>query len=74
MEESMKKTVTAMIAGFNPDKYADERREKVLKLVRKKEKQMPPVEAPMIEEEEGAGPVDLVAVLEESMRRAKRDG
>ncbi len=30
------------------------------------------VEAPEIEAEEGAGPADLVAALEESMRRVKK--
>ena len=72
-ERSMKETVGNMIVEFNPHKYADERRKKIVKLLRKKEKQMPPVEAPLIEEEEGEGPVDLVAVLEESMRKVKRD-
>jgi len=70
-EGSMKRAVEDMIAEFSPHKYADERRKKIVKLLGKKEKQMPPVEAPRIEEEEGEGPVDLVAVLEESMRRMK---
>jgi hypothetical protein len=31
------------------------------------------VEAPALEEEEGEGPADLIAALEESMRKVKRD-
>ena len=72
-EQSMKKAVEDMIVKFSPGKYADKRRKKIAKLLRKKQRQMPPVEAPLVEEEEGKGPVDLVAVLEESMRRMKKD-
>jgi DNA end-binding protein Ku len=73
VEGSMKRAIEDMIAEFNPDKYADERRKKIMKLLNKKEKQMPPVEAPRIEEEEGGTPVDLVAVLEESMRKVRKN-
>ena len=62
-----------MTADFNPDKYADERREKLVKLLKKKAKQQAPVEAPALEEEEGEGPADLIAALEESMRKVKKD-
>jgi DNA end-binding protein Ku len=72
-QRSMKKIIDEMTAEFNPEKYVDERQKKIVKLLKKKERQMPPVEAPRIEEEEGEGPVDLVAVLEESMRKVKRD-
>jgi DNA end-binding protein Ku len=68
----VKKIIKEMIADFNPDKYADERRKKIVKLLDKKVKQKALVEAPEIEEEEGEGPVDLVAVLEESMRKVKK--
>jgi len=67
----MKKIIKEMTAAFNPDKYADDRRKKIMKLLQKKAKEKAPVEAPEIEEEEGEGPVDLVAVLEESMRKVK---
>jgi DNA end-binding protein Ku len=67
----MKKIIKEMTAGFNPDKYADDRRKKIMKLLEKKAKEKPPVEAPEIEEEEEEGVVDLVAVLEESMRKVK---
>ena len=68
----MKKIIKEMTAGFNPDKYADERRKKIMKLLEKKIKEKAAVEAPEVGEEEGEGPVDLVAVLEESMRKAKK--
>ncbi len=69
----MKKIIKEMTADFNPDKYADERREKIMKLLKKKAKEKAPVEAPEVEEEEGEGPVDLIAALEESMRKVKKD-
>ena len=43
-----------------------------MKLLEKKAKEKAPVEAPQVEEKEGEGPVDLVAVLEESMRKVKK--
>ena len=41
--------------------------------LQKKEKKQALVEAPHVEEEEGKSPVDLVAVLEESMRKVKKN-
>jgi len=69
----MKKSITKMMADFNPGKYADERREKVMDLLKKKAKGKNPVEAPHVEEEEGEGPADLVAALEEIMRKVKKN-
>jgi DNA end-binding protein Ku len=69
----LKKIIREMTADFNPDKYADERRTKLVNLLKKKAKRQAPVEAPALEEEEGEGPVDLIAALEESMRKVKRD-
>ncbi len=69
----MKTTIKEMSAAFNPDKYADERRKKIMRLLEKKAKEKGPVEAPEVEEEEGEGPIDLVAVLQESMRKVKRN-
>jgi len=68
----MKKIIKDMTADFNPDKYADKRRKKIMKILEKKIKEKAAVEAPEIEEEEGEGPVDLVAVLEKSMRKMKK--
>ena len=69
----MKKIIRDMAGRFNPDSYADERRKKILQLLRKLAKDRGPVEAPETEEEEREGPADLAAVLAESTRRAKRD-
>jgi len=69
----MKKIIKGMTADFNPDKFADERREKILEILKKKAKRTAPVEAPEVEEEEGEGPVDLIAVLEKSMRKVKKN-
>lgn len=69
----LKKIIKGMTTDFNPDKYADERREKIMKLLRKIAKEKAPVEAPEVEEEEGEGPVDLIAALEESMRKVKKN-
>jgi len=68
----MKKIIKKMITDFNPEKYADERRKKILDLLEKKAKEKAPVEAPEVEEE-GEGPADLVAALEESMRKMKKN-
>ena len=58
-----------MMSDFTPEKYADGRRKKIMDLLKKKTKEKAPVEAPQIE---GEGPADLVAALEESMRKVKK--
>jgi DNA end-binding protein Ku len=70
-ENRIKKSVKQMIEDFNPGKYADERRKRVMDLLKAKAKEKAPVEAPAVEEEEREGPADLVAALEESMRKVK---
>ena len=70
-ESRVKKSVEQMIEDFNPEKYADERRKRIMDLLEAKAKERAPVEAPAVEEEEGEGPADLVAALEESMRKVK---
>jgi len=72
-ENRIKKSVKQMIEDFHPEKYADERRKKIMNLLEAKAKEKPPVEAPAVEEEEGEGPADLVAALEESMRKVKEN-
>ena len=67
----MKKNIAKRIRDFDPGKYANERREKLVKLLARKAKEQAPVQAPVSEEEEGSGPADLVAALEESMRKMK---
>jgi DNA end-binding protein Ku len=70
-EERMKKNITGMIADFDPGKYADGRRNKISALLDAKMKEKALVEAPSIADEEGEGPADLVAALEQSMRKVK---
>ena len=41
-------------------------------LLKKKAREKAPVQAPAVEEEEGEGPADLIAALEESMRQVKQ--
>jgi DNA end-binding protein Ku len=69
----MKRIIKGMISDFNPDKYADKRREKILTLLKKKARETAPVEAPEVEEEEGEGPADLIAMLQKSMRKVKKN-
>jgi DNA end-binding protein Ku len=70
-QSQIKKSIEHMIEDFDPGKYANERRKKLVDLLATKAKEKAPVEAPVVEEEEGEGPADLVAALEESMRKVK---
>jgi DNA end-binding protein Ku len=70
-EVRIKKSIGKMTKDFDPGKYADGRRKGIMDLLMKKAKEHPPVEAPSAAEEEGEGPADLVAALEESMRKVK---
>src|SRR5512136_1334372 len=72
-ENQIKKSIERMIEDFDPGKYADERRKKLVDLIVAKAKEKALVEAPAVEEEEGEGPADLVAALEESMRKVKEN-
>ncbi|HEX9022911.1 MAG TPA: Ku protein [Geobacteraceae bacterium] len=69
----MKKSIKAMMAEFDPEKYADERRKKVMALLEQKAKEQPPVQAPVPEETEGEGPADLMAALTEAMAQVKKN-
>lgn len=69
----MKNSIEKMMADFNPGKYADGRREKVLELLKEKTKGKATVEAPEVEKGEGEGPVDLIAALEEIMHEVKKN-
>lgn len=68
----IKKSIKKMMGDFDPEKYADKRRKKIMDLLGKKVKEKAPVEAPEIEEE-GEGPADLIAALQESMRKVKKN-
>lgn len=70
--ERIRRAVQAMASDFHPAKYADLRHRKIIALIKKKARAKGTVEAPAVAEEEAEGPVDLVAVLERSMRKAKR--
>ncbi|MFA4901552.1 MAG: Ku protein [Desulfobaccales bacterium] len=69
----IKQSIKTMLADFNPVHYADERRKKIMDLLQRKAKEKAQVEAPVVEEEAGAGPPDLIAALEESMRQVKQN-
>jgi DNA end-binding protein Ku len=68
----MRKGIETMLTDFAPGKYADERRARVLELLKQKAKESAPVEAPAVEAEEEEGPADLVAALEKAMRDVKQ--
>ena len=67
----MQKEIEKLISKFDPGRYANERRKGIMDLLMQKAKERPPVEAPEVQEEEGEGPADLMAALEESMRKVK---
>jgi DNA end-binding protein Ku len=67
MKSRIKGSIKRMIAEFEPEKYADSRRTKVLDLLKRKVEGQTPVEAPPLADEEGEGPPDLVATLETAM-------
>lgn len=71
-KKRMERSIRNMMTDFDPAKYADKRREKVVDLLQMKMKEQAPVEAPAAEDEEGEGPADLVAALEEIMREVKK--
>ena len=68
----MNKSIENMMADFDPGKYADKRRERIMELLKQKMKENALVESPAVEEEEGEGPPDLVAALEDIMRDMKK--
>jgi DNA end-binding protein Ku len=69
----IKASIRRMMADFDPAKYADAHREKVLDLLQRKAKERAPVDAPQRAAEEGEGPPDLVAALEEIMLEVKKN-
>lgn len=70
-KKRMAASIEKMIEDFKPAKYSNERRTRIMDLVMQKAKEHAPVEAPAPAEESGEGPPDLVAALEESMRKVK---
>jgi len=71
-KERMKQTIRKMVARFDPEKYADQRREKIVALLKRKIKGKSLVQAPEAEEVEGKAPSDLADLLETSMRKREK--
>ena len=69
----MKERIERMRADFDPGKYADGRREKVMALLRREAQAHAPVESPVTEEEAGEGPPDLIAALEDAMAAVRKN-
>ena len=67
----MEQSIRQLRADFKPEKYADQRREKVLELLKGKMGNAT-VTAPAVTEAESEGPPDLVAALEEIMTEMKQ--
>ncbi len=67
----MTKSVERMLQDFEPSKYSNSRLKKISDIVAQKVKESALVDAPAVSSEDEAGPPDLVAALEESMRRVK---
>jgi len=72
-EKRVLNSIREMTKKFDPGQYADKRRTRIMELVMRKAKEQAPVEAPVLSEEEGEGPADLIAALEESMRKVKEN-
>ncbi|MEN6624418.1 MAG: Ku protein [Smithella sp.] len=72
-KKHLTKIIKAMTNGFSPEKYENEHQREMRKLIDKKVKDLAPVTAPVIEEEEeeGEGPPELISILQESMRNVK---
>lgn len=68
----IKNGINKMMAEFAPEKYSDARRKKLMDVLNKKAKGKARVEAPEAEEESGEAVADLMAVLEESMRKSNK--
>jgi DNA end-binding protein Ku len=71
-KDRLKNVISNMLADFDPQHYADTSRQKILDLLQQKAKDQALVEAPAAAQDEGEGPADLIAALEESMRQIKK--
>ncbi len=71
-KKRIKEHIRKMTTDFDPEKYADRRRKRILDILKRKIREKAVVEAPHTGEEEVEGPADLVAALRESMRKAKK--
>jgi DNA end-binding protein Ku len=73
-KERMKQAIRKKVSKFNPEKYADQRRRKIIALLEKKMKGKSLVQAPETEKAKREAPLDLVAALKASMRRTDKQG
>jgi DNA end-binding protein Ku len=71
--KTVEKIIKSMSADFDPSKYRNEEKQKVLNLIKEKAKKEGVRELPVAEEEEGEE-VDLIAALEESLGKAGSSG
>ncbi|HMD68551.1 MAG TPA: Ku protein [Chitinivibrionales bacterium] len=72
-KNDIKRRIKGMMTDFAPEKYSNDRREKLLDLINKKVKKKAEVEAPVVEEEEKTeGMADLMVALEKSMHKVKK--
>jgi DNA end-binding protein Ku len=72
--QRVRQAIRRMGSEFNPEKYADRRRKRIIALLKKKMKGESLVQAPEIEEAGGETPIDLVAALKASMRKTRKRG
>lgn len=72
-KKRIRQSISTMLTEFKPGKYADERRGKLLQLVKEKQGKAT-VTAPAAAEAEGDEPADLIAALEEIMAAMKQKG
>ncbi len=71
-KNAIKNSIAKRMSGFAPEQYSDSRRKKLMEILEKKAKGRAKVEAPETEEEPGEAVADLMAALEESMRKSKK--
>ncbi|GAM08626.1 hypothetical protein OR1_00898 [Geobacter sp. OR-1] len=71
-KDRIKGSIEKMMTEFDPGKYADSRRAKILALLKTKAEETGPVTAPQTAEE-AEGPPDLMAALEEAIRDLKEN-
>jgi DNA end-binding protein Ku len=72
--ERVKQAIRRMVAKFDPEKYGDRRRQRIIDLLKNKMKGKSLVQAPVAEEVEGEAPIDLVAALKASMSKTRKRG
>ena len=72
--ERVKQVIRRMVAKFDPEKYADRRRQRIVALLKKKLKGKSLVQSPVTGEVERGAPIDLIAALKASMSKTGKRG